>query len=756
MKSIKPFIDLGIHTVPLSGRLERLDDGSKTTPIYEKNWKVNYQNNFNENATELGGAITGSISNIIAIDCDDQTTYDIFCALHPQYKFHFVSKGKPKGGGTIIYKYPFGKSLESFSIQSDIMHLDFYSDNGFVYLPTDSNKTKIAWGESTQLPLIEELPETVLVLLLNLQLQHTLKNKAQQEVKSSIVVRANYLAPQVELMISQKKFIPSLFHIITPKDFRDLPQYVQHGYLHPEQVPEGRGSEYLVKISAILGADSSISQEVYLEAMSFINNLWAYPMQIKTFESTILEPMVNGKSSVDGDVIWQYDEHWKERGLAFTTKLGDAIEVFYDDIRASYYMVNYTRDMIKVFFKETDIFSYIEPIAVGLPSRKEMKAMVPVVRTVSDPTRPFGFFNADEYSREFNIFRQSPALSILNNPDPYTALYKRPEIILKFFDTFIPDIYMRNYVLGFLKLKLTCFKYSPVVLYMLGVHGSGKDTFVNIISNIIGEPYVARPTAREFIEPYNGWIVDKYFVQLDEYGNQLHTLADKEEALGKIKSYTGKDKLQVRQMRTDGFNYSHAVTLVMTQNTNPLMLEDGDRRVLLIETPNVLKDADWVKEVGGITNVIEKIEEEINDFCYYLATEVNAVTWDQYVSPPETDMKRDLIASKLPAAHRLGYYFKHSMFEQLEDLIEEGGTEKLLQHAAENRIYEDELFQLYVYMTEGKGSKRGLTKVLKENGFEKIPSTKEGNKIYYYHINTLSHYKPQSSFQVVEPMELDL
>ncbi len=84
---------------------------------------------------------------------------------------------------------------------------------------------------------------------------------------------------------------------------------------------------------------------------------------------------------------------------------------------------------------------------------------------------------------------------------------------------------------------------------------------------------------------------------------------DKEIALGKIKSYTGKQETQIRQMRTDGFNYHHVATFIMTANSNPLLLEDGDRRALFINTPNVLKDADWVHEMGGMTNVIRKIRE---------------------------------------------------------------------------------------------------------------------------------------------------
>lgn len=738
MKTIKPFIDLGFYTVPLEGELKRLEDGKKTIPVFEKNWKAKYSNTFNTKATKLGGAITGAISNIIAIDCDDQYTYDLFRAIDPTNKFVFVSKGKPSGGGTILYRYPTDIELESFSINNDVTHLDFYANNGFIYLPSERNETK---EQIKKLPVLTDAPSAVIQLIRTYYYQYTLGKSKNTEIPIQAKY-TNYLSPQIDLLLLKKQFIPSLFRVLTPKDFRTEPQYTKLGYLHPNEVPEGRGSEYLSKISAILGKDSSIDHDSYIKTMVLINNMWDEPMETKKFESTILDPMISGSASIDGEPIWQYDEHWKSRGLAFTTKLGDAMEVFYDDIRASYYVLNYTTSMMKVFHRDTDMFGYIEPVAQALPVRKEIKMIVPVVRTTIQPSLPFGFFGEDMYTRQFNVFMQTPALAIINNPDTYAGMYVRPNTILQFLNSFIPDQVTRNYVLGFLKMKFTTFKYSPVALYFLGAHGSGKDTFVRILADILGEQYLARPTAKEFIEQFNGWLVDKYFVQLDEYGNQLHTLQDKEIALGKIKAYTGKRAVQIRQMRTDGFNYEHLATFILTANSNPLIVEDGDRRVCLIDTPNVLKNTEWVMEMGGASAVIEAIDKEVNDFAYYLATEVNSISMDEYMTPPESAHKQELIAEHLPAAQKLAYIFRHGMYPLLEELVEETGYFNILRHSGDARIFEEDLMELYSHMTEGRGTSRGLAKILKQNDFDKIPTTRGGTKQYYYHIPSLSYYKP--------------
>ena len=94
IKNIKPFIDLKWHTVPLNGELKKTSNGKKNLPIFKEQWKDKYTKEFNTKITPLGGALTGSMSDIIAIDCDNTITYNMFRALDPKYRFHFISKGK--------------------------------------------------------------------------------------------------------------------------------------------------------------------------------------------------------------------------------------------------------------------------------------------------------------------------------------------------------------------------------------------------------------------------------------------------------------------------------------------------------------------------------------------------------------------------------------------------------------------------------------------------------------------------------------
>ncbi|AWD90267.1 hypothetical protein [Dickeya phage Amaethon] len=754
MNNIKPFIDLGWHTVPLRGELKRLEDGSKTIPKFEEDWRVRYQTEVNNVASKLGGVITGEVSGIVAIDCDNTLTFSLFKALDPDYTFIFKSKGKldeegnEKVCGTFIYNYS-SDSSDSFSINDGAMALDFYSNRGFVYLPTAANATK---EPLVELPALKEIPAATVLLLEQLKkAKDAVARPTGPEVRN--VMTAHCLAPLIRHFIATNgRIMPGLFRIITPKDFRDHEQYIANGYLHPQEVPEGRGSEYLVKVSAILGADISVDAEMYVQAMHYINGLFNSPMPKNRLDSTILDPMTEGKSSVDGNPIWQYDPDWESYKLMLATKRHTYLDICFDDRRNNYYVVDEANEDVKAFSRENELITYIAAAAILPPKKVDLLRSMPVINVESNPGKSFGFSSgADPTARYLNTFKQTPELAVLSSPDAWAHSYKYPKHILAYLESLVPDVETRTYLLRFIKRKLTLFEYSPVVLYFLGVHGSGKDLFVGLLEQIVG--HVAKPTTKEFLEMFNGWLLDSYFVQLDEYGNQLTRASDRDEALGKIKAYTGKQKVQIRQMRTDGFMYHHHATFIMTANKNPLMMEDGDRRVALFQTPNKLQNQDWVIKMGGVQKLLEKFDEELKDFCYYLAKEVEMMSSTEYNSPPETAEKHRFIADSMYAGPRLVYGIKQSMKDYLVELAIDYNSPDAAAAFERGRINTLELEQLYMEMTDMNGDMRSLNKLLRNSGVECFASTVGGNKVYVYRLNWESE---DADVAEIKPTELNI
>ena len=729
---LKQFIDKGWWTVPLAGTLKRNEDGKKTTPEFESDWKNKYSSTFNEKVTSLGGALTGAQSNIIAIDCDNSATYAVFKALDPTYKFEFVSKGKPEGGGTIIYSYD--TDVANFKLADGSFALDFFSDTGFIYLPTEHNYTKDIWNYK-ELPEIKPMPSNVKALLT------TLSKKVIKQEESTIAHNSpaigNRLAPMLEDFVKKKEYSPILFKIITPKTFRELGKYVKQGHLHPDDVPNGRGSEYLSKVSAILGADISVSKELYQNVMQAINELWQKPLPIDRLLATVVNPMMEEKTMINDQVVWQYDKHWDKMGFIATASNGDYIESFYDDVKNIYYLINYTAPYVRPYNDKRSMITTLKALIGRNITELQYDTTKKLTRTKLKPSKEFGHISGTD---DFNLFRQTPELDVLNYPDSYTLQYKEPTNTLNYLKTLIPDDFMRNYTLSFIRTKLTTFKYSPVVLYFIGAHGSGKDTFVKILERILGMDYIAKPDARVFLEQYNGWMMDKFIIQLDEYGDKLTRSIDKQQALGKIKSYTGSPEIQIRAMRQDGFNYQHGITFIMTANKNPLPLETQDRRIAFINTPHKLNTQEWVIKKGGITEVIDAIKEETMDFCYYLAKNVKNLHNDEYVVAPDTAEKESMIISSMPMYQQIVYYITNSKYRELEDLAIDNGIDDITVNWNKNRIMHEKLAELYDVVTEGQGSARTLVKALKDAGIGRSHTTSRGANVFFYYRPDIHNY----------------
>jgi len=732
-----PFIDLGWRTISLGGELKRLPNGKKTIPIFGKNWLENALNDVEFKPAPLGGVVTGKESNIIAIDCDNTVTYNMFKALDPEYDFHFVSKGKrDKSGelqesGTIIYRYT-EELMDSFKIANGSMELDFLSNGRMAYLPTEANETKEPWVhlqiEMNGKP--KDAPSEVIALLKAIQ---TAK-EAKPLVQSAVSHHKFNLAPQVEMFVKTGKVAKALFKLLTPYDFRDCDEYKQNGFVDPANVEDGRGSEYLSKVSAILGADASVDVDLYIKAMREINEQFADPMAVKRINATIIEPMCEGVATgADGNPIWEEDPDWQSSVMTFLTRYNTVIHVFYDYMRRVYYVIDLAEEGVQQFSQIQTLGNHLNSITFERMKPIEITSSVPNVLASSQPEKLFGF-HTDGLKELFNTFVSTPAYKAFKVPEDYAEHYKFPSITLKYLETLVPDEQMRNYLLRFLRRKLDKFEYSPVVLYFLGVPGSGKDTFVSLIEEIIGDNSLARPTAKIFLEKNNAWILDKLFIQLDEYGDQLTSYNDKQEALGLLKQYTGKPRIAIRVMREDAYSYDHKVTFIMTANKNPLMLDVDDRRVALFNTPNTMLEADWLYVEGGIEAVHDKLEAEVRDFCYYLSTEVTNLTLKEYMTPPVSKDKERLIAESMPIAKRLAYYLKTRNWREFKSLGDQYGPRALWDRVDQSKLLECDIVELYEELKGSEPDPRATSTMrhaMRDMGFEASRTTLPGGRHGY-------------------------
>lgn len=721
---MQQFIDKGWKVVPLGGVLKRLPGGKKTLPSFPKDWNNSSVYRPIPSTPYLGIALAGKASNIIVLDCDNAQTFKMFRALDPDYKFVFESNNKEEGTtGHIVYKYEEG--IPNFSVSKDGMKLDVISDGKGVYLPGPLNETKESFTYTEDPKPIPAIVKGLLTSLI----------PKKQEITNTTQSYDYHFANIIEGLLEGN---PShtLLKALTPKAFRSLPNFVNQGFLHPADVPEGRGSEYLSQVSSILGADISIDVDTYKSAMISLNAMFTDPMDMDRLLRTIIGPMISGEAKgTDGQMIWRYDPNFSKERYNIKTKLGEIIEVFYDPNKRMWYVVEIKTKKVQTFATDSSILSHLSAMSVEPLTKPKLQRNVPLMTTCTLLNKPFGFLGKNE----FNLFQSTQYLKILTG-DENVVNYKKPEVMLKFLESLIPEKESREYLLLFLRRKLITLEYSPVVLNFVGVSGAGKDLFVNILTKIVGRDYLAKPSGREFIEQYNHYLVDKFIVQCDEYGDQYNRFDHKQQALGRLKTYTGSEEIQIRQMRTDGYIYKHCLTFILTSNKQPLVLDVDDRRLLMLHNPNKLATQDWVKEYGGTAEVVDLLDTELPSFCQYLRDELPMLGRSEYMEPPFTADKQKTIELGMQTIDLIIHFIKNKMYQKLYDLAVSVGVDDIYERHDLNRIYESSLYAIYEHSTKYDTTIRSFRLQINRRGLIKKDTSVNNKKSYYYYCEGLHEW----------------
>ena len=732
MKDIQPFIDLGFYTVPLNGTITRNEKEKKLVPAFPGPWKELYLEDgpydpklHNEKPPATGAFITGKRSMAISIDCDNQETYDIFKALDPGYGFAFESHGKTAGGASIIYRLNDSYAdIPAFRIHEDEMQLDYQTDDLLQFLPSVGNESKVEWAadDLASMPELKEPPSTIINYLKSL---HRLKLKSNASVTpdgqiTNSAVNRHYknLAPFIKAFLSNNKFDPALFRILTPndEDFKQLPQYKAEKTLHPKNVPDGLGNKYLTSLMGVLVCDVSVSPKMFKQFMHAVNELW------DPYSPAELNKMITYQMGRDR---WVYDKDWHESVDVILTEYGTMVNVFYDPLTRIYYALDNTLGMSMFtyldalpkhinsiiqgnrVYKTTDIYDYLEN-----------------KRTIMSPLEPYGDLPPDGQInlQRFNLFDRSRAYEILLNPEAYADEYKgkTPTNTLAFFEHLIPDDTTRDYVLRFVLTKLLTLQFSEVVLYFLGKQGAGKNLFIDWLDafteNVAGTnthsadyKMVVEVDLENFLAKYNLWIVNALFANLDEYGEKTTSSSEDRRVLAQLKSYTGKAQIQLRTMSTDPIPATHRCTFILTANENRLSPDLEDRRLVLIDTPTQLQEADFVLDHGGKSEAIQALFDEQHLWAYYWATNYKQLTKDEYRTPPATQFKEDMILRHLPPSKRIVAAVYQQDVRLLIGLCEETDLmQELLDDAIWGAVSKTLLVSIFETMVEGTAARKSM------------------------------------------------
>lgn len=619
---MKKLIDSNLHTIPLKGELKRKPDGSKTLPVFEADWKAKYTNNRNTKVTPIGGVLTGSINNLIAIDCDCETSWTLFRSLDPDYSVCFESIGKGKTCGTILYSYD--HDIDSFKIK-DKIELDVLADGGMFYAPTEANETKETLESFEG---VKAMPPQVKALL------QTFQPNKLNPVRTLTVRRTNYNAPVLsEWMDSGRGVNSKCLKFLTPKSFREYKEYTDRGFVHPANVAKGAGSEYLSKVSAILGSDHSVSKELYTKVMQHINGLMKDPMEQDRFNSTVLDPMLEGRAKVNGEVLWAFDEDWNTECKVLGEKEGMELKVVYVPDTQQHLVICEEDQSVLAFKDERKVLSHLKSLGADIT----LGAIQKTARLVDKEMlfdQPWGLLPSDRPRGVFNTFKRSKYMEIIANrgneevvecPPTHRAVLERiknPEEV--------------DYLVRFMATKMYNFKYSPVsFVFFSSTNGTGKNIIIErIFGALLGEMY-GDITISDLQDKYNSFMTRYLLASSDELGEL--GWKDAKKLYGNIKALTGKPSVSIRAMHSDPKPFKHSMTFTFTTNDRAFPFDETDRRFYVINMKEEqLDNADDPRIPAE--GLYDKLDEEREDFARYLAS-VPLLEEAKYRKAPTTEGK---------------------------------------------------------------------------------------------------------------------
>ncbi len=736
LDNIQPFINLELHTVPIKGsRLYRNDKGKKAGYTFPSNWQEKHSTFLNDESTALGGLLTGK-SGIVAIDCDDTESYNLFKQLDPTNTAVFESIGKldsnlnPIDACTILYQHiedlPPSKRLKGS------MDLDWYNGTGMVFLPTEANETKATWwvdedgtllnhnGDKVIIkpmpPIVAQVLGIVLakdVEIIEKSVADTTYGRRSKGYLGKVLNNYNF-----KDLIADHTYIPELTKLLTPKEYRNK-LYHEQGHIHPQDV--GVRHDYLFSIMCHLAGDNTVDQELAKDVIMWINSLLDPPRSDPQMRKEIYGGIISGRqTNPQGEPYWEYDENWESlRSWTAITKHGDLVDIFYDPFRKDYIIYNTQTDDIMQFTRKGEIMEHVLASTIGDFNQKEVIQDMNNIKTLIEPKEDFGYLNDDT---EFNLFRPTKALRILADPTSYEADYKEPTAFIEYMEHFIPDEQQRGYFLSLIRTKLTTFKYSPVVPYIIGIPGSGKGILMTILAKLVGDEYVSKEVSGGlFISPFNkGWLENKFFANLNELAEGLQNRSERTKALGDLKIYSGSEYFQCHGKGRDPYTAPQRAMFIMTANSNPLAVEDNDRRIYYISTPNTFDSSPQCRASKSSRDIYHTIVNQIEDIAYWLATEVKNLDDNHYTTAPHHAGRNEIIFENMPIAEKLVWALVNKEFKLIENYLYEPSV--MFEHAGEDKIYLANLVEAYNQVGSAENIDKVIKGIMKRHGLNQHKS----------------------------------
>lgn len=625
LKDIGIFIDSGWNTIPYDSI--KYENGKKVAspPIKWKEFVITK----NTKRSRAGAVLC---DKVLVVDCDSLEATKKFLDIAKIEGIESIedlgNEGIDEKIGLVVkttkgYHFYFNNTGEFGDLRDE--KIDIQATNKrIVYLPSETSEGKeiIAINKV----LSEDFKTYKIVLTdINNNIKEWFKSLSKEDSAiEAKKVRYTLGTPLAKIPLGSNLF----FKRLTPKSYKEDSFYREiidkQGYLHPNDIRDGDGNDYLISIAGILCSDPTIDINDFWKIMEFVNSLWDYPLSQEDLEKKVEAYPMNRYAGCP----FVYDEKWEEMQYSFIDVDGNDIMMVYDLKTSKYIIANLSTDTILTKNSSDAVSFYANRTGEKIGNAKLASILIGV-NVEFNPLAPFGLSE----DKKFNIYKHSKYLEILNSDYAY-AKHEIEESktckALPFFKHLFKD--STEYFLRFIKTKFTTFKYSPTTFCLFDDEGgAGKGALEVFLGRFIGMDKITRIPYDTFQSKFTSDYEGKLVIFFNEFPEDFKI---RKANTDKIKEITGSPTSKIEKKGCDPYEVINYATHFITSNRISVEIREGDRRFCVVQCDKKFDDVFYSGYFDEMTS-----DEELSKLAIYLREFVQPLSHKEYMSPPMTIAK---------------------------------------------------------------------------------------------------------------------
>lgn len=625
LKDIGIFIDSGWNTIPYDSI--KYENGKKVAspPIKWKEFVITK----NTKRSRAGAVLC---DKVLVVDCDSLEATKKFLDIAKIEGIESIedlgNEGIDEKIGLVVkttkgYHFYFNNTGEFGDLRDE--KIDIQATNKrIVYLPSETSEGKeiIAINKV----LSEDFKTYKIVLTdINNNIKEWFKSLSKEDSAiEAKKVRYTLGTPLAKIPLGSNLF----FKRLTPKSYKEDSFYREiidkQGYLHPNDIRDGDGNDYLISIAGILCSDPTIDINDFWKIMEFVNSLWDYPLSQEDLEKKVEAYPMNRYAGCP----FVYDEKWEEMQYSFIDVDGNDIMMVYDLKTSKYIIANLSTDTILTKNSSDAVSFYANRTGEKIGNAKLASILIGV-NVEFNPLAPFGLSE----DKKFNIYKHSKYLEILNSDYAY-AKHEIEESktckALPFFKHLFKD--STEYFLRFIKTKFTTFKYSPTTFCLFDDEGgAGKGALEVFLGRFIGMDKITRIPYDTFQSKFTSDYEGKLVIFFNEFPEDFKI---RKANTDKIKEITGSPTSKIEKKGCDPYEVINYATHFITSNRISVEIREGDRRFCVVQCDKKFDDVFYSGYFDEMTS-----DAELSKLAIYLREFVQPLSHKEYMSPPMTIAK---------------------------------------------------------------------------------------------------------------------